>query len=227
MWGIDRRLVQNFDWTLFCLVFALVAIGIINLISSTHSGAGFSDEVRRQLVSLGIGCAALLVDARDRLPPFRAPGRPALRGLAAAARRDAGARARHPRQPELALRRALPALRARQDHAGADARPLLPAQSARGDPPRARPHPSARDRGAAGGADRAAARHGRRAAHRAGRLDLPRLRADPVARLGRGRAARRWRRSRRSGASRWRPISRAGSSTWSIPGAIRSPRATR
>jgi cell division protein FtsW (lipid II flippase) len=58
MWGIDRRLVQNFDWTLFILVFSLIAIGIINLISSTHSGVGVSDEVRRQMLSLGIGCTA-------------------------------------------------------------------------------------------------------------------------------------------------------------------------
>jgi rod shape determining protein RodA len=60
MWGVDRRLVQNFDWTLFGLVLLLVAIGIVNLISSTHSGAGLSEEVRRQLLSLGIGCLALL-----------------------------------------------------------------------------------------------------------------------------------------------------------------------
>lgn len=60
MLGIDRRLVQNFDWTLFFLVFSLVAIGIVNLISSTHSTAGMSDEVRRQLISLGIGCVALV-----------------------------------------------------------------------------------------------------------------------------------------------------------------------
>jgi rod shape determining protein RodA len=60
MLGIDRRLVQNFDWTLFCLVFSLVAIGIVNLISSTHSAGGMSDEVRRQLISLGIGCVALV-----------------------------------------------------------------------------------------------------------------------------------------------------------------------
>jgi rod shape determining protein RodA len=60
MWGIDRRLVQNFDWTLFCLVFSLVVIGIVNLISSTHTSAGLSDEVRRQLFSLGIGCVGLV-----------------------------------------------------------------------------------------------------------------------------------------------------------------------
>jgi rod shape determining protein RodA len=61
MWGIDRRLVQNFDWTLFGLVVSLVTIGIVNLFSSTHSGAGLSDEVRRQLISLGIGGVAMLV----------------------------------------------------------------------------------------------------------------------------------------------------------------------
>jgi rod shape determining protein RodA len=60
MWGIDRRVVQNFDWTLFGLVFTVVAIGIVNLVSSTHSGAGLSDDVRRQLLSLGVGFAALL-----------------------------------------------------------------------------------------------------------------------------------------------------------------------
>jgi rod shape determining protein RodA len=60
MLGIDRRVVQNFDWTLFFLVISLVTIGIVNLISSTHSTAGMSDEVRRQLISLGIGCVALV-----------------------------------------------------------------------------------------------------------------------------------------------------------------------
>jgi rod shape determining protein RodA len=33
----------------------------VNLVSSTHSGGGISDEVRRQLISLGIGCTALLL----------------------------------------------------------------------------------------------------------------------------------------------------------------------
>ena len=60
MWGIDRRVIQNFDWMLFGLVIALIAIGIVNLISSTHSGGGLSDDVQRQLLSLGIGCLALL-----------------------------------------------------------------------------------------------------------------------------------------------------------------------
>jgi rod shape determining protein RodA len=59
MWGVDRRIIQSIDWTLLGLTFTLVAIGIVNLISSTHSGVVLSDEVRRQLISLGIGCAAL------------------------------------------------------------------------------------------------------------------------------------------------------------------------
>jgi rod shape determining protein RodA len=58
---IDRRLLQNFDWTLFGLAAALVAVGMVNLVSATHTGDGLSDEVRRQLLSLGVGSAALLV----------------------------------------------------------------------------------------------------------------------------------------------------------------------
>jgi rod shape determining protein RodA len=58
---IDRRLLQNFDWTLFALAAVLVAIGMVNLVSATHTGDGISDEVRRQLISLGIGSALLLV----------------------------------------------------------------------------------------------------------------------------------------------------------------------
>jgi rod shape determining protein RodA len=58
---IDRRAVQNFDWMLFGLVVVLVAVGLLNLASSTHTGVGLSDELRRQLLSLGIGALALLV----------------------------------------------------------------------------------------------------------------------------------------------------------------------
>jgi rod shape determining protein RodA len=61
LFGIDRRLVQNFDWTLFLLVASIVAIGIFNLASATHIDDELTGEVRRQLISLGLGCAALLV----------------------------------------------------------------------------------------------------------------------------------------------------------------------
>ncbi len=61
MLGVDRRAIQNFDWMLFLLVFGLVVIGMLNLWSSTHVEVGMSSEVRRQLVSLGIGFAAFVV----------------------------------------------------------------------------------------------------------------------------------------------------------------------
>jgi rod shape determining protein RodA len=59
--GIDRRSVQNFDWVLFGLVVVLVSIGLVNLYSATYSGAGISDVVRRQLLSLALGVAVLVV----------------------------------------------------------------------------------------------------------------------------------------------------------------------
>lgn len=61
MRGIDRRLVQNFDGVLFGLVAALVVVGLVNLASSSHTDAGISDAVRRQLISLGIGAVAMAV----------------------------------------------------------------------------------------------------------------------------------------------------------------------
>jgi rod shape determining protein RodA len=59
--GIDRRLVQNFDWMLLSLVLVLAAMGIVNLYSATFEGSGMSDTVRRQLVSLGLGVIAAAV----------------------------------------------------------------------------------------------------------------------------------------------------------------------
>ncbi len=61
MFGIDRRLVQNFDWTLLLLVASIVAIGIFNLASATHIDDELTGELRRQLVSLSLGGVALLV----------------------------------------------------------------------------------------------------------------------------------------------------------------------
>lgn len=66
MFGIDRRLVQNFDWVLLGLVLLLAAMGIVNLISATAGGAGLSNAVERQLLSLGVGVlGAALVAAID------------------------------------------------------------------------------------------------------------------------------------------------------------------
>lgn len=59
--GVDRRALQNFDWVLFGLVVTLVALGFTNLVSSTHALSGMSDEVRRQLFSLALGIAGLVV----------------------------------------------------------------------------------------------------------------------------------------------------------------------
>lgn len=55
MRGIDRRSLQNFDWTLLALILALATIGLVNLASATASPEGLSDEMRRQLLSFGLG----------------------------------------------------------------------------------------------------------------------------------------------------------------------------
>ncbi len=61
MLGIDRRLLQNFDWMLLALAAGLVGIGLINLVSATSGGQAISEVVRRQLISLGVGAAVLVV----------------------------------------------------------------------------------------------------------------------------------------------------------------------
>ncbi len=61
MLGIDRRLLQNFAWSFFGLLLAILALGIVNLISATHPEQGLSPEVKRQLLSLGVGGVAFLV----------------------------------------------------------------------------------------------------------------------------------------------------------------------
>ncbi len=63
MFGIDRRLLQNFDWMLLALVIVLATMGIVNLVSATAVPEGFSETVRRQLFSLGLGVAAAVVVA--------------------------------------------------------------------------------------------------------------------------------------------------------------------
>src|SRR5262245_12266862 len=61
MRGIDRRSIQNFDWTLLALIALLTAAGLVNLYSATWVPEGLSDEMRRQLMSLGIGAAVAVV----------------------------------------------------------------------------------------------------------------------------------------------------------------------
>jgi len=61
MLGIDRRLLQNFDWALLALIAMLLAMGIVNLNSATHAVSGLAEEVRRQLFAIGIGGLFFLV----------------------------------------------------------------------------------------------------------------------------------------------------------------------
>lgn len=60
---IDRRALQNFDWFLFSLVMVLLAMGVANLYSATYADTsrGLSSEVRRQLASLAIAGAGVVV----------------------------------------------------------------------------------------------------------------------------------------------------------------------
>jgi rod shape determining protein RodA len=68
--GIDRRLIQNFEWPIFVMGLGIALIGIVNLISaSPERGTGFMPETAwRQLVWMGLGLvllfATLLLDYR-------------------------------------------------------------------------------------------------------------------------------------------------------------------
>jgi rod shape determining protein RodA len=59
--GIDRRSIQNFDWTLLGLIALLSLAGLVNLYSATWVADGLSDEMRRQLISLGIGAVVAVI----------------------------------------------------------------------------------------------------------------------------------------------------------------------
>jgi rod shape determining protein RodA len=61
LFGIDRRLLQNFDWALLALIAILLTMGIVNLNSATHAVSGLAEEVRRQMLAIGIGSVAFLV----------------------------------------------------------------------------------------------------------------------------------------------------------------------
>ncbi|HKC50972.1 MAG TPA: rod shape-determining protein RodA [Myxococcota bacterium] len=59
--GIDRRLIQNFEWPIFLMGLAVALIGIVNLISASPERNGFlPDTAWRQLVWMGLGLALLL-----------------------------------------------------------------------------------------------------------------------------------------------------------------------
>lgn len=63
MLGIDRRVVQNFDWVLLGLAAVVSSMGLVNLYSATHTGAELSPEVRRQLLFFGVGAVGLFATA--------------------------------------------------------------------------------------------------------------------------------------------------------------------
>jgi rod shape determining protein RodA len=59
--GIDRRLIQNFEWPIFVMGLAVALIGIVNLISASPERSAFlPDTAWRQLVWMGLGLALLL-----------------------------------------------------------------------------------------------------------------------------------------------------------------------
>ncbi len=75
--AIDRRLIQNFDWTLLGIALGLVAIGIVNLISAAPEQAqGIPPTAWRQIGWLGLGTlcmAALLLPDYRRLERIAIP----------------------------------------------------------------------------------------------------------------------------------------------------------
>ncbi len=71
MHGIDRRLIQNFEWPLLALVLAVSLIGVVNLVSASSevaTGGAIPSTAWRQLVWLGVGTVALLLVV---LPDYR------------------------------------------------------------------------------------------------------------------------------------------------------------
>ena len=80
--GIDRRLVQNFDWTLLSLALTLALLGVVNLVSAAPESANgtLSHTVWRQFLWLGLGCLALLAAL---IPDYRTLERFAIAGYLA------------------------------------------------------------------------------------------------------------------------------------------------
>lgn len=65
MIGIDRRSFQHFDWLLLTLILAILAIGFVNLFSTTQPlpppQIGVASEFKTQLAALALGIAGLIV----------------------------------------------------------------------------------------------------------------------------------------------------------------------
>ena len=130
MFGIDRRLLQNFDWALLALIAILLTMGIVNLNSATHAVSGLAEEVRRQLLAIAVGGVAFLVTVAIDYRHYERLALPLFGRLPGAAGGDADLRSGHARKPELAVRRAPPALGVRQARPDLRAVALLPPQPA-------------------------------------------------------------------------------------------------
>ena len=56
MMGFDRRLVEHFDWLLFCLTVGLLGLGLLGLYSATYDGSPqASPQFIRQLIWAAVG----------------------------------------------------------------------------------------------------------------------------------------------------------------------------
>jgi len=68
--GIDRRLIQNFEWPLFTMGLLVAVIGIVNLVSASpeQTATGLPDTALRQLIWLGIGVTLLIATL---IPDYR------------------------------------------------------------------------------------------------------------------------------------------------------------
>lgn len=59
---IDRRLIQNFDWLLVLLSFAIIAVGLVTLYSAlSYGGKVYSGVLTRQLYWLGVGFVMMIL----------------------------------------------------------------------------------------------------------------------------------------------------------------------
>ena len=60
---IDRRFIQNFNWSLLLLVFIMIAIGVVNLFSSTYqAGGGEGTPIYlKQIYIAGVGFILLMI----------------------------------------------------------------------------------------------------------------------------------------------------------------------
>jgi rod shape determining protein RodA len=74
--GIDRRLLQTFEWPLFGMALALSLIGILNLISAApEEAAGIPPTALRQMALFGVALVAMVAVV---LPDYRSFERAAL-----------------------------------------------------------------------------------------------------------------------------------------------------